>query len=268
MFVRLYTGEDGLSHFEELDTVFKWRAQGSENMLGGATEQLPAEGYFFETFPPGYFVDLHVAPRRRVFVTLRGQVEVGNGAGEKRVFGPGDVMLAEDLTGKGHYIRMVGNDRRYSVVANLKGEPGAAAPPGGATSTEPPPPGDVEVSPDVVSRVYSGEDSLARVENTLPLEVYWKTEGQWKGVAGNTRVQPATGVFFETFPPDFFDGLHTTSFPRVLVTLRGEVDIGNEAGETWRFRRGGVMMAECYKGSGYSIRMVGDEQRYSMVIRL
>jgi hypothetical protein len=29
---------------------------------------------------------------------------------------PGDVLLAEDLTGKGHIIRVVGNEARISVA--------------------------------------------------------------------------------------------------------------------------------------------------------
>ena len=119
MFARLYSGEDGLAHFDEFDPGCKWRTQWSEKMMGGATERLLAESYFFEPSPPGYFVDLHNPPRRRYSVPLQGQVEVRNGAGEERGFGVSGVMQAEAFTGKGYSLHMVGDEQRYSMVIRL-----------------------------------------------------------------------------------------------------------------------------------------------------
>jgi hypothetical protein len=39
---------------------------------------------------------------------LKGEYEVEVSGGEKRIFGPGDLLLAEDLTGKGHYTKLIG----------------------------------------------------------------------------------------------------------------------------------------------------------------
>jgi hypothetical protein len=39
---------------------------------------------------------------RRMLATLVGQMEIGIGEGTTRRFGPGDVVLADDLTGQGH----------------------------------------------------------------------------------------------------------------------------------------------------------------------
>ncbi len=93
-FCRIYTGEDGKSHFEDLD-----QSERSKHFLTA----LPAKALVFKNDLnrddlPGW----HNAPRRQWCITLSGTVEIGIGDGTKRTFGPGDVFLAEDVTGQGH----------------------------------------------------------------------------------------------------------------------------------------------------------------------
>ena len=90
-FVRLYSGSDGQSHFEDLDTAQFAKLQ-------------PAEGVIFRNVAPDQSSEWHNAPRRRFLITLAGSVEVRVGDGTAKTFGPGDVFLAEDFTGKGHTI--------------------------------------------------------------------------------------------------------------------------------------------------------------------
>ena len=110
MFVRIYTGEDGQSHFEELD-----KPTGPE---GGSPIQA-AEGVSFRTYQPGQFIDWHNPPQRIYIITLSGELEVGIGDGTVRRLGPGDVMLAEDVTGQGHTGRVIGNEPRVSAIVRL-----------------------------------------------------------------------------------------------------------------------------------------------------
>ena len=98
MFVRLYTGDDGQSHFEELDMDSGFAAFGK--MQAGT-------GVMFRQAEPGNFQDWHTAPRRQYLITLQGRVEIGIGDGTVKIFGAGDVMLADDLTGQGHTTRVV-----------------------------------------------------------------------------------------------------------------------------------------------------------------
>jgi uncharacterized cupin superfamily protein len=79
----------------------------------------PATGITFRKSEPGYFIDFHPAPRRQYVITLQGEVEIGLGDGSIHRFGPGDVMLADDLTGKGHTTRVVGDVPRVSVAIPL-----------------------------------------------------------------------------------------------------------------------------------------------------
>jgi hypothetical protein len=44
-------------------------------------------------------------------------MEIGIGDGTKRRFGPGDVVLADDLTGRGHTTRSLGVSRISATVA-------------------------------------------------------------------------------------------------------------------------------------------------------
>jgi hypothetical protein len=48
-------------------------------------------------------------------ITLSGEAEIEIGDGTVRRFGPGDVMLAEDTTGRGHVTRVVGDEPRLYV---------------------------------------------------------------------------------------------------------------------------------------------------------
>ena len=99
MIVRIYTGQDGQTHFEDLPLP----AEESHNVALQAGANL-----VFRCFPADYFSDWHTAPRRQYIFILAGQMEIGIGDGTTRRFGPGDVVLADDLTGQGHTTRSVG----------------------------------------------------------------------------------------------------------------------------------------------------------------
>ncbi len=112
--VRLYTGTDNESHFEDIEV--------KERTIGDmqASELLPAHGVMFRTAPPSHNSTFHIVPRRQYVITLSGQVEIETGDGTVRRFGPGDVMLAEDTTGRGHITRVVGDQPRHYVFIPLK----------------------------------------------------------------------------------------------------------------------------------------------------
>ena len=110
MFVRIYAGEDGQSHFEELELP---------TGPAGRSPLQAATGIGFLRMEPGKFMDWHHAPRRQYVITLSGEAEFGIGDGTVRRLGPGDVLLAEDLTGRGHTTRVVGSEPRVSVAIPL-----------------------------------------------------------------------------------------------------------------------------------------------------
>ena len=111
--VRIFTGADGESHIEELELPFE--------QVGHAlrTAMQPATGVQFSRLAPSQLVDFHTAPRRQYVITLQGQVEIGLGDGTRRIFNVGDIELCEDLTGRGHTTRSVGDVDRVSVAIPL-----------------------------------------------------------------------------------------------------------------------------------------------------
>lgn len=92
-FVRMFTGDDGRSHFEDLVTT----AEG-----GYFFETLPVTGLVLKNDPATHLGDFHNAPRRQYCITLAGSAEIRVGDGSSRTFVAGDVFLAEDVTGQGH----------------------------------------------------------------------------------------------------------------------------------------------------------------------
>lgn len=108
MIVRIYTGNDGQTHFEDLTLP----AQDIQNIAIQAGTDI-----VFRRFPADYFSDWHTAPRRQYIFVLSGHMEIGIGNGTTRRFGPGDVVLADDLTGQGHTTRSIGVPRVSATVA-------------------------------------------------------------------------------------------------------------------------------------------------------
>ena len=110
MIIRLYAGEDGQTHFEDL------------NVPAGETETValkPGGDMTFRSSPDGSFSDWHTGPRRQYVIVHSGQMEIGIGDATKRTLNPGDILQVEDLTGQGHTTRSVGN--RTSVSVPLAG---------------------------------------------------------------------------------------------------------------------------------------------------
>jgi hypothetical protein len=107
--MRLYSGPDGQSHVEDLDI----------EKHPELTDLMDTKGIVFASQPPGRFSDWHNAPRRQYVITLAGEGEIGLGDGTIIHFGPGHVTLAEDLTGKGHTTRVVGNVPRVTATVHL-----------------------------------------------------------------------------------------------------------------------------------------------------
>src|SRR5438128_884215 len=58
----------------------------------------------------------HAAGRRKYVITMSGHAELVMSGGQTIQVGPGSIELAEDLAGKGHITRTVGNEDRIAIV--------------------------------------------------------------------------------------------------------------------------------------------------------
>lgn len=111
--VRIWTGPDGNSHFEEGMIDLSDGDHGDVLSLDVDVSNLS----FRETKSGGSF-EWHKDPVPRFVITLSGTLEFETRGGEKFIIRPGDILLAEDNTGTGHRWSLIGADpwRRAYVV--------------------------------------------------------------------------------------------------------------------------------------------------------
>lgn len=112
---RLYTGTDGESHFEDADIPLKYLDSAEHR-----SEAIKTTGIIFRETSGSFDLDYHNAPCRQFVITISGEAEIIVGDGTRRRFGPGAIMLAEDVTGRGHITRAVNNQPRISIFVTLE----------------------------------------------------------------------------------------------------------------------------------------------------
>ncbi len=111
--VRVYTGPDNKSHFEDLQVPMQDVMSGSR--ASQRTQLIPTKAMLFRETPLGRAGEYHTPGQRQFVITISGAVEI-TCAGGSRVFGPGDILFAEDLAGEGHSNRELHGPRRSMIV--------------------------------------------------------------------------------------------------------------------------------------------------------
>lgn len=110
----LYTGPDGETHADEIEVKFPGGVP--ENQ---ASEMVKTTGAEIHRAPGGAVQPFHTAARRQYVITLSGRGEVETSDGHKVPLGPGQVLLVEDTTGKGHITRALGTEDRVTMQIPL-----------------------------------------------------------------------------------------------------------------------------------------------------
>ena len=113
--VRIYTGADGKSHFEDIEPAFTPRGDRSEH-----ADVYADVGIVIRRFDAKRSNSWHNAPGRYCVFNVSGAVDIEIGDGSVRRLGPGDILIAEDLTGQGHVTREVGPEPRVSIFVPLR----------------------------------------------------------------------------------------------------------------------------------------------------
>ena len=113
--VRIWTGDDQNSHFEEGIIELEPGAHG--DFLSG---KMPVTSTSFQETAAGGTLAWHTAPVRQLVVTLSGTLDFETRAGHHFRLAPGDILLAEDTVGGGHTWKLVDEQpwrRVYIVLA-------------------------------------------------------------------------------------------------------------------------------------------------------
>jgi hypothetical protein len=111
----LYEDANGISHFRDIE--IEWVEQRYSSKL---SRRMPASGIIFRETSGDYDLDWHPAPRRQYIVNLDAGVQITASDGETRIIGPGEVLLVEDTTGKGHLSKAVDGKMRHSLFIPIE----------------------------------------------------------------------------------------------------------------------------------------------------
>jgi len=111
---RLYADERGETHFGHADIPLASAALFPEQPPYRLTRFSAPRGVKLFAVPAGSGVfEWHTAPERQLAVALNGTVEYETSDGEIRRLGPGEVLLVEDTTGRGHVTRFPDEEQYF-----------------------------------------------------------------------------------------------------------------------------------------------------------
>ena len=110
----LYTDDKGESHFRDIEIDWAEERRGSK-----LSKKMPATGVIFRETEAEHNITWHPAPRRQYIVNLDAGVKITASDGESREIGAGEVVLVEDIKGKGHLSQSIGGKLRHSIFVPI-----------------------------------------------------------------------------------------------------------------------------------------------------
>lgn len=121
-YTRLYSDEQGESHFADVEIDLALSEYAPPAPPLGLSASTNAKQIGFMQAPAGWSSDRHPSSARNFFVVLSGEWEVTVSDGESRRFAAGSALLVEDISGKGHTSRVVGDIDSLAVMVELSGQ--------------------------------------------------------------------------------------------------------------------------------------------------
>ena len=111
----IYVDAAGETHWRDIEV--DWIEQQNFSKLSA---RLPASGIIFRETSGDYDLSWHPAPRRQYIINLEGGVKITASDGEAREIGAGEVILVEDISGKGHLSQSIGGKMRRSIFVPIE----------------------------------------------------------------------------------------------------------------------------------------------------
>lgn len=109
-YLRVYADKQGCSHFEtnRISLEAKDYAPPAASLNTSALKS--ANHSVFLELPVGWYGEWHPTPVRQWLVLMSGMCEFEAGDGERTTRKAGDLVLLDDLTGRGHQTKVLGNE--------------------------------------------------------------------------------------------------------------------------------------------------------------
>jgi quercetin dioxygenase-like cupin family protein len=111
---RVYADENGESHFQDIYIPLNENGE-----IGCLSDPQPSKNVIFREVEPSYHYDFHTALQRQYIVLLDGKIQIETSLGDTRIFKTGDVLLVEDIAGKGHRTKNIQPERRRSIFITI-----------------------------------------------------------------------------------------------------------------------------------------------------
>ena len=111
----IYVDAGGETHWRDIEVQWVEERNGSK-----LSKRLPATGIIFRETAGDYDLDWHPAPRRQYIINLDAGVQITASDGESRTIGAGEVLLVEDVRGKGHLSKSIGGQMRHSIFVPVE----------------------------------------------------------------------------------------------------------------------------------------------------
>jgi hypothetical protein len=108
----IYADERGETHFRDIDIEMS-----EVGPHGTTSKRLLQTGIYFRITPADWFLDWHPATRRQYVINLDAPNKITASDGETRIIGTGEIILIEDILGKGHLSQAVGQFRRSVMIS-------------------------------------------------------------------------------------------------------------------------------------------------------
>jgi quercetin dioxygenase-like cupin family protein len=121
-YTHIYADTAGESHFADESMPFELIEFSPQVPPVAAAKPIPTTSAIVLSVPKGGVADWHPVPSKQFNLILSGEVQVEVCDGEVRRFRAGDLIFGEDVQGKGHITRVVGNDDVYFVVFAVAAE--------------------------------------------------------------------------------------------------------------------------------------------------
>jgi quercetin dioxygenase-like cupin family protein len=110
----IYVDDAGETHWRDIEVEWVEERNGSK-----LSKRLTATGIIFCETGGDFDVSWHPAPRRQYVINLDGGVRITASDGEARQIGAGEVILVEDICGKGHLLKSIGGQMRHWIFVPI-----------------------------------------------------------------------------------------------------------------------------------------------------
>ena len=126
-YTRIYGDSDGESHFEDVTVELSPVDFAPPAPPLNLASPIAADRVVLGAAERAWFGNWHHTPKRQFYFQMSGKLEVAASDGEVRQFQAGSLLLLEDVSGKGHLSKVIGNEVVHGVFVQLRESGDAAA---------------------------------------------------------------------------------------------------------------------------------------------